>query len=342
MLKSYYFKVCQSLLLWSTSIILLVSIGQNFQKVIHDLQILFRNSNENGADTWTRAHLGRVVGTPNDKQVGTGPRGVPAPPRSHPFELHASPMGGCCSRGLLVVAAALLVALPAFPPGASAVGIAAMVAGIADPAVRNAMASMLVEQKHMRAERADLQRQIDAERNSKEVAVEAIRAEIDSMQEQLAGRVNRCEADMHELSNRTCAIEAERKQAGGEVAAVEAETASLVEHMGRVENHRRMQEAAQCQGEAMLAACSPAGGGGAGNGHRRQLQGGCSGFPASCSSERADLFVQYYEVCQGMITAMAAGEQSLFESFFGVCSEKPGPALCAPPSPADIQLWLRA
>ena len=58
---------------------------------------------------------------------------------------------------------------------------------------------MLVEQK---AERADLQRQIDAERNSKE----AIRTEMDSMQEQLAGRVDRCEADMHELSNRTCAI----------------------------------------------------------------------------------------------------------------------------------------
>ena len=72
---------------------------------------------------------------------------------------------------------------------------------------------MLVEQK---AERVDLQRQIDAERNSKE----AIRARMDRMQasmqgqieaerrdkERLPGRVDRCEADMHELSNRTCAI----------------------------------------------------------------------------------------------------------------------------------------
>ena len=276
---------------------------------------------------------------------------------------------------------ALLATLPAAAAAAAEVGIATLAAGVADPALRNVMLSMWAEfegqiaaERHSKEVlRADLQGQIAAERRDKEV----LRADMHNMEadferqqkhmqgqihaersdkEQLAGRVNRCEADMHELSDRTCsrsrvaaveagvaAIEAERKQEGGEVASlVKAETASLVEHIGRVDKHRRMQEAAQCQGEAMLAACSPAGGGGAGNGHRRQLQGGCSGFPASCSSERADLFVQYYEVCQGMITAMAAGEQSLFESFFGVCSEKPGPALCAPPSPADIQLWLRA
>ena len=122
----------------------------------------------------------------------------------------------------------------------------------------------------------------------------------------MRARVDQCQADMHELSERTCsrsrvaavearvaAIEAERKQEGGDVASlVKAETASFVERIERVENHRRMQEAAQCQGEAMqamLAVCCPAGGGGAENGHRRQLQGGCSGFPASCSAECADL-----------------------------------------------------
>ena len=243
---------------------------------------------------------------------------------------------------LLAVVAMLVVLTACLPIAAADVGIAALAAGVADPALRNVMLSMWAEfEGQIAAERNDkevlradfhsMQGQIAAERNSKEAAVEAIRADLQGQieaerrdKERLAGRVDRCEADMRELSNRTCsrsrlaaveagvaAIEAERKREGGEVASlVKAETASLVEHMERVDKHRRMQEAAQCQGEAtqaMLAACCPAGGGGAGNGHRRQLQGGCSGFPASCSAECADLFVQYYEACQGMITAMAAG-----------------------------------
>ena len=90
------------------------------------------------------------------------------------------------------------------------------------------------------------------------------------------------------------------------------------------QTHRRTQEATDCQGDAMqamLTACCPAGGG-AGNGHRRELQGGCSGFPASCSSECADLFVRYYEACQDMIAAMAAGQRAQFDGFISACSEK--------------------
>ena len=90
------------------------------------------------------------------------------------------------------------------------------------------------------------------------------------------------------------------------------------------QTHRRTQEATDCQGDAMqamLTACCPAGGG-AGNGHRRELQSGCSGFPASCSSECADLFVRYYEACQDMIAAMAAGQRAQFDGFISACSEK--------------------
>ena len=71
---------------------------------------------------------------------------------------------------------------------------------------------------------------------------------------------------------------------------VKNETAAFAAHMRGLETHRRLQQEEQCQGEAMqamLAACCPTGGGG--GQHRRQLQGGCSGFPASCSAECADL-----------------------------------------------------
>ena len=70
-----------------------------------------------------------------------------------------------------------------------------------------------------------------------------------------------------------------------------------------------------------LTACCPAGGGGGSSGHRRGLQGGCSGFPASCSVECAELFVEYYGVCQDLITAMPATEKEEFDSFYGQCSE---------------------
>ena len=163
------------------------------------------------------------------------------------------------------------------------------------------------------------------------------------------------ELQLAHTSNRTCwrsrvtaveagvaAIEAERKREGGEVASlVKAETASLVEHMERVDKHRRMQEAAQCQGEAMqamLAACCPAGGGGAGNRHRRQLQGGCSGFPASCSAECSVLFVQYYGSCQELIATMPAGDTAEFDSFFGQCSEESS-SQAAMMQPVQVQMF---
>ena len=74
--------------------------------------------------------------------------------------------------------------------------------------------------------------------------------------------------------------------------------------------------------QAMLAACCPsAGGGGGGGGHRRLQVEGCSGFPATCSTECAELFVGYYEGCQSIITAMPPEQKAEFDGFGGQCGE---------------------
>ena len=104
----------------------------------------------------------------------------------------------------------------------------------------------------------------------------------------------------------------------------ETDTATTGHAVAVIEGRRRVQEAARCQGEGMqtmLTACCPAGGGGRGGQHRRGLQGGCSGFPASCSAECAELFVEYYEVCQDTIALLLADQKVDFDNFFGQCSE---------------------
>ena len=107
-----------------------------------------------------------------------------------------------------------------------------------------------------------------------------------------------------------------------------------------IESKRRLQDEARCQGapmQAMLAACCPDGRG-AGGQHRRELQGGCTGFPASCSAECAALFVEYYEGCQGLIAAMPAGEKSEFDSFFRQCSEA-AQAAAGMMQPVQVQMY---
>ena len=111
-----------------------------------------------------------------------------------------------------------------------------------------------------------------------------------------------CEQRVAVIEAKVSSIEAEL-QTQDVAGMVKNETASFAD------THRRLQQEEQCRGagmQTMLLTCCPAGGGIDG-GHRRQLQGGCSGFPATCSAECAELFVQYYEGCQSIIVAMHAG-----------------------------------
>ena len=98
----------------------------------------------------------------------------------------------------------------------------------------------------------------------------------------------------------------------------EAETSTFVQEM----EHRRLQEADQCNGAGMhdmLVACCPGGAAG----HRRALQGeqGCAGFPDTCSAECAPLLIAYYEGCQEVIIALAPAEKQDFDAFYTACTE---------------------
>eukprot|EP01051_Picozoa_sp_SAG22_P010414 SAG22_NODE_937_length_6418_cov_124.858680_6_plen_543_part_00 len=96
----------------------------------------------------------------------------------------------------------------------------------------------------------------------------------------------------------------------------EAKTSPFIQEM----EHRRLQQEEQCRGtgmQTMVASCCSDGGG-----HRRELQGGCSAFPDTCSPSCAQAFTQFYEGChEDLIAGMAAAEQAEFDNFYGDCTE---------------------
>ena len=138
-------------------------------------------------------------------------------------------------------------------------------------------------------------------------------------------------------------MKGELERMGARLDSCEAETATFGQAVAVIESKRRLQDEARCQGaemQAMLSACCSGGGGGGGGGgqHRRELQGGCSGFPASCSVECAALFGPYYESCQAIIVAMPAGRKAEFDSYYGRCSEA-GQGAAAMMQPVQVQMY---
>ena len=82
---------------------------------------------------------------------------------------------------------------------------------------------------------------------------------------------------------------------------------------------RQLQAEEQCDvtvvNSMLIVCCST---GGDGSRHRRQLQGGCSSFPPSCSPQCAAQFVPLYEGCPNFVGQIAG---SGGEGFYARCSE---------------------
>ena len=148
----------------------------------------------------------------------------------------------------------------------------------------------------------------------------ALEVRVDAIERKFAAELRQAEDRMQgELDE----MKGELKRMEARLDSCEAETATFGQAVAVIDSRRRVQAEARCQGhglQTMLSACCLAGTGG-GGGHRRELQDGCSGFPASCSTECADLFVEYYGGCQDIIATMPAVEKAEFDSFYGQCNE---------------------
>ena len=144
----------------------------------------------------------------------------------------------------------------------------------------------------------------------------ALEVRVDAIERKFAAELRQGEDRMQgELDE----MKGELKRMEARLDSCEAETATFGQAVAVIDSRRRVQAEARCQGhglQTMMSACCLAGTGG-GGGHRRELQDGCSGFPASCSTECADLFVEYYGGCQDIIATMPAVEKAEFDSFYG-------------------------
>ena len=169
--------------------------------------------------------------------------------------------------------------------------------------VKNVTQVLQVENKAVRAELA----QVKKDKNALENKTQVIQAEL-SMEKK---RNDMLQVEVYRFSNNTST----------RLDQCEATSNPFIREM----EHRRLQQAAQCQGsgiQTMLTTCCPDGGGS--GGHRRGLQSGhgCAAFPDTCSTACATVFTEFYEGCrEDMIAAMPAAEQAQFDSFYGACTE---------------------
>ena len=100
----------------------------------------------------------------------------------------------------------------------------------------------------------------------------------------------------------------------------EAETTPFIQSM---ERRRTQDEETLCRGSgltAMFGSCCP-NQGSSGNGHRRFLQGQGCDLPATCSAACASLFIEHFDGCQDVISALALGVQQAFAGLYAVCNE---------------------